>query len=108
MQNRILEVVSEIKYLGIIIDKNLSFSAHVDYMSKKVGAKLRILRRISVDLTPNMRCIVYKAIVAPLFEYYASILVEIGKTDLQHLQKLQNQGMRIILRCNRRVRIIEP
>lgn len=32
VQNIALEVVSEIKYLGIIIDKNLNFSAHVDYM----------------------------------------------------------------------------
>lgn len=32
-----LEVVTENKYLGIIIDKNLNFSKHVDYISKKVG-----------------------------------------------------------------------
>jgi hypothetical protein len=100
-----LEVVSEIKYLGIIIDRNLNFSAHVNYISKKVGAKLGVMRRIGVDLSPRMRCVVYKAIIAPLFEYCASILVGISKTNLQHLQKLQNQGMRIILRCNRRVRI---
>jgi hypothetical protein len=105
LQNKVLEIVSEIKYLGVIIDKNLNFSKHVDYISKKVGAKLGVMRRIGMDLSANMRCIVYKAIVSPLFEYCSSILVGISKTNLEHLQKMQNQGMRIILRCNRRVRI---
>lgn len=52
-----------------------------------------------------MRCVIYKSIVAPLFEYCSTILVGINKTDLKHLQTLQNQAMRIIIRCNRRVRV---
>jgi len=31
----VLQVVDEIKYLGVILDKNLTFSAHVDYLGKK-------------------------------------------------------------------------
>lgn len=107
IENKKLEVVSEIKYLGVIIDKNLNFSAHVDYISRKVGGKLGLLRRIGKDISPYMRCVVYKSIVAPLFEYCATILVGLSKTNLQHLQILQNQGMRIILRCGRRVRIMD-
>lgn len=107
LRSKELEVVTEIKYLGIIIDKNLNFSKHVDYISKKVGAKLGVMRRIGMDISAYMRCIVYKAIIAPLFDYCGSILVGVSKTNVQHLQKLQNQGMRIILRCNRRVKIVD-
>jgi hypothetical protein len=107
LHNKVLEIVSEIKYLGVIIDKNLNFSKHVEYISKKIGAKLGVMRRIGKDLSANMRCIVYKSIVSPLFEYCSSLLVGISKTNLEHLQKMQNQGMRIILRCNRRVRITD-
>jgi len=98
--------VSEIKYLGVIIDKNLNFAGHVDYIGKKIGAKLGVLRRVSKDMTTN-RCMVYKSVVAPLFEYCASLLIDIDKTNLQYLQKLQNNAMRIILRYNRRVRIAD-
>jgi len=104
-KNTVLEVVSEIKYLGVIIDKNLNFAAHVNYLGKKIGSKLGVLRRISTNLTPYMRCVVYKAIIAPLFEYCSSILLCLSDTNMQYLQKLQNKGMRIILRCNIRVRI---
>ena len=64
-----------------------------------------LLRRIGRDLTPYMRNTIYKSIIAPLFEYCSSVLLSLSGYDLQYLQKLQNQGMRIILRCNKRVRI---
>lgn len=100
--------MTEIKYLGIIIDKNLNFSKHVDYtISKKVGAKLGVIRRIGMNISAYMRCIVHKAMIAPMFDYCGSILVGDSKTNIQYLQKLQNQGMRIILRCNKRIKIVD-
>jgi len=76
-----LEVVNKIKYLEVIIDRNLNFAAHVDYIGRKVGTKLGLTK--SKDMTPYMRYIVYKLVVAPVFEYYASVLIGVGKTNLQ-------------------------
>jgi len=103
--NSVLEVVSEIKYLGVIIDRNLKFAAHIDYLEKKIGCRLGLLRRVGANLTPYMRCIVYKAIIAPLFEYCSSILLSVNDTNMQYLQRLQNKGMRVILQCNYRTRV---
>lgn len=105
LKGEILEMVNEIKYLGIIIDKNLNFSAHADYISRKAGVKLGVLRRVSEDMSRDMRCRIYNTIVAPLFEYCASILIGLSETNVQRLQKLQNQGMRIILRRDRKEKI---
>ena len=105
LANKVIEVVDELKYLGVIVDKNLRFSAHVNYVGKKVGSKLGVLRRISGDLTPYTRCTIYRTIIAPHFEYCASLMIGIYDHDLSFLQKLQNRGMRIILRCNRRTKI---
>jgi len=46
----LLKVVSEIKYLGIIIDKNLRFTAHVDYLEKKIGSKMGLLHVLMYEL----------------------------------------------------------
>jgi len=102
-----LEVVSKIKYLGVIMDRNLNFAKHIDHIGRKVGAKLGVLRRVGKDMTPCMRCIVYKSVIASLFEYCASVLIGIGESNLRYLQKLQNEAMRIILKCNRSVRIVD-
>lgn len=53
-----LEVVDNIKYLGVIIDKHLSFRKHAAYIGGKVGSKLGVLRRLRGDISPYMRCIV--------------------------------------------------
>jgi len=106
LKGKVLEMVNEIKYLGIIIDKNLNFSANAEYISRKAGAKLGVLRRVSEDMSRDIRCKIYKTIVAPLFEYCASILVGLNETNVKRLQKLQNQAMRIILRRDRKERIM--
>src|SRR5436190_17653076 len=52
-----------------------------------------------------MRSNVYGTIVAPLIEYCASIYIGLNETNIQRLQKLQNQGMRIILRKDRKEKV---
>lgn len=39
--------VSEIKYLGILLDPQLSFSNQIDYLCKKLGKKIGFFSRIS-------------------------------------------------------------
>jgi len=86
-----------------MIDKNLNFIAHVDYLGKKISSKLGVFR-ISVNLTPYTKCVEYKAIIVPLCEY-CSILLSTADTNVQYLQKLQDKGMRTILRYNYRTKI---
>jgi len=69
----------------VVIDKNLNFAEHIDYIDRKIRAKLGILRRVGNDMTSYMRCIVYKSVIAPLFDYYASVLMNLSKTGLQYL-----------------------
>ena len=40
VQNSNLDLVSEIKYLGVIIDPNLNFKKHIDYVCKKISKKI--------------------------------------------------------------------
>jgi len=74
-----LEIVNKIRYLGVIIDRNLNFAKHVDYVGRKVGTKLGVSQRVDKYMTPYMRCNVYKSVVAPFFEYCASILIGIDR-----------------------------
>lgn len=51
------------------------------------------------------RCTVYKAIIAPHFEYCATMLIYIGETHLGRLQVAQNRAMRVILQCKREIKV---
>ncbi|KAM0724671.1 hypothetical protein ACS0PU_009055 [Formica fusca] len=100
-----IERVEIMKYLGIIIDDRLRFKDHCDYMLKKIGKKTSFLNRIGNYISAYTRCIVYKTIIAPHFEYCATLLIDMGETQLSKLQKAQNRAMRIILQCDRHTKV---
>lgn len=83
----------------------MKMDKHVNYIGKKEAKKVGFLARISLNLGLKERIKIYKTIVAPHFEYCASILFLCNKQATQKLQKIQNRAMRVILRCNRRTRI---
>ncbi len=95
-----LEVVTQYKYLGIIIDNELKFEKHIDYLCKKISKKIGFLARVGRCLSLQTRKIIYNTIVLPHFTYGSTILFMANKTDLQRLQRLQNRGMRTILKCD--------
>lgn len=100
-----LEYVVECKYLGLIIDNQLNFSKHANYVIDKVNKKINFFRRLSNNLSMYTRVTVYKSIIAPHFDYCPTILFYLNEKEKNSLQKLQNRAMRVILKTNRYVRI---
>lgn len=93
--------VSEIVYLGIVIDDKLKFNNNMDYVCKKLGKKINFFSRISRKLDLESRITVYNTIVSPHFKYCSTIMFLSNETGLKRLQVFQNKAMRIILKCNR-------
>lgn len=96
-----IEKVSNIKYLGILLDNKLTFKENINYLCKKVAKKISFLARLAKNLTLIAKINVYKTVIAPHFEYCASILFLSNEELFLKMQKLQNKAMRIILKCNK-------
>lgn len=89
------------KYLGFQLDNTLSFGAHFEYMYKKISKKLYFFSRIANNLSTETKITVYQSIIQPHFDYCSSVLYQFNLNKLAQIQKLQNRGMRIILKTNR-------
>lgn len=100
-----IELVNSYKYLGFIVDRQMKFKEHIQYICKKVAKKIGVLSRCSSYLTVESRKLVYNTIILPHFLYGATIIYLAQQNELNRLQKLQNKAMRIILRCNRYTKI---
>ena len=61
------------KFLGLMIDENLSWEEHVNDMSKKVAKGLTMLRRIRDLLPINTLVDIYSSIILPHFDYCSSM-----------------------------------
>ena len=94
--NIILEKVTEYKYLGLIIDSNLSFKTHRDMMVKRVNHKLSFFRRIRQYINDDTAQIIYKTMILPIIEYADFAYDNNIKYINQKLQTLQNQGLYIV------------
>jgi len=67
---------------------------------KKIGKKTSSLNWIC-NFVSVYRRIVHKSIIAPHFEYCATLMINTGETQLSMLQKTQNTARRVIPHCER-------
>ena len=92
------------KSLGLMIDENISWEEHVNYISRKVAKDLGMLRRIRDLVQISTLVDIYSSIILPHFEYCSSVWDNCRKGLRDKLQKLQNRAARIITRSTYEIR----
>ena len=100
LENCLLETVSEVKLLGITIQNNLKWDAHIKDIEKRASAKLYMLRSLVKYGLPKEDLItVFVGYIRPLLEY-ASPVWSGGLTQYQNerLERVQKRALRIIFR----------
>ena len=68
-----LDTVTEEKYLGITIDKNLKFKEHINLQVKKVNQMLDLIKRCFKHLDTESFTTIHKGIVRPHLEYGSTV-----------------------------------
>ena len=79
LNNKLLEQVNTIKYLGIIIDSKLNFREHLIYTSKKCSKLIIALSKsakLSWELKHEALNTIYKGAVLPLMLYGVPVWIE--------------------------------
>jgi len=98
MNNRPLQQVQEIKYLGIIIDTKLNFREHIKYISEKCTKLIHTLSNSAKQcwgLSHEALYTIHKGTILPLLLYGAPIWIEVlekesNKTVYNRVQHLIN------------------
>ena len=85
-----LEVVHDMKLLGLTIDSSLSFKAHIKSVCNKVNVKVSALRRVRRFIPSEVMVNIYKAFILPHLEYCAPVLLGLS-SDLSNKLELNNQ-----------------
>ena len=65
--------VSSTKTLGVLVDENITWGNHIDYVAKKAAKGIGLLRRSKDLLDSNTLKTIYSAIVLPHFDYCALV-----------------------------------
>lgn len=86
----------KVKDLGLILDQTLSWSDHVDEVSRKLYASLHSLRRLQYFLPVNTKVMLAQSLLLPLLDYGDVAYLDLSEELLSKLERLQNQCIRFI------------
>ena len=90
--NLLEELVHSFPYLGLVINKNLTWEDHIDHMRCKINKKLGLLRRIKSCLPLCARITFFNSFILPLFDYGDVIWGDRGNATLMaEFQVLHNK-----------------
>lgn len=107
---KIRQAANEVRYLGVIMDKRLSFAPHIKSLVNKGHKTIRslypLLNRNSYLNVKNKK-LLYTAIIRPAITYAGPIWCSTSKTSLNKLQRIQNKCLRLVLSRDRYTRIAE-
>ena len=89
--------VTECKYLGVTLDENLSWKAHINQVRNKSLGSLYLLKRSRSFIDEKTALLLYKTIIQSHFDYCSITWMNGNLCDLQRLQTLQNRALRVVL-----------
>lgn len=94
-----VEWSNNIKYLGVILDKKLTFGPHIQYTrdkAQKAFISLYPLISRNSKLSHRNKNILFKSIIRPVLTYSAPLWQHAAKSHLKKLQVIQNKTLKSI------------
>lgn len=91
LYRKTLERVAKFSYLGVVLDENLSWKDHVEYVNSKVSRSLGLLSHVQSYLTLEASRQVYTSLLQPSFDYADVVWGEILQGCCKELHRLQKR-----------------
>jgi exonuclease III len=92
--NNLIQVNSS-KFLGVILDENLSWFNHISYIKTKISKGLGIIKKTRKFFNDNIIRTLYHSFIFPYLTYCLEIWGSAAETHLNLLLKVQKQYVRI-------------
>ena len=99
LKNESLELVNEVKLLGVIISSDLKWHKNTNYLTKKANKKMRMLH-LAAKFTKNRDHLkhIYKTFIRSNLEFSSTVWhSSLTLADRQDLERIQKAAVKIIL-----------
>ena len=99
LAGQILECVKEHSYLGIILDQQMTFTSHINYIVSKAAKVLNFLKRNLHKCSTSTKATAYVSLVRPILEYASSVWDPYQYNKIYIIDRIQRRAARWSL-CN--------
>ena len=94
INNLDIELVDSFNFLGVMIDKNLSWREHIQRISLKISRTIGIMSRLKNVLPSDVLRVIYCSLILPYINY--CILAWGFSLHISRIETLQKKSVRII------------
>jgi hypothetical protein len=105
--NQPLKRVDQEKYLGLVLDKKLTWRPHIDKIKNKMASLTGSLRGIARCLPKRVRFTIYNTLVKPHIDYLIEIWGAAAATNLNLIQRAQNKLIKVLFKYDSRTPTIK-
>jgi hypothetical protein len=95
------------KNLGLVMDCNMTWSAHINELSRRMNFTVHSLKRLQYFLPYKTRIILAHALLLPILDYADVCYTDITEQLLNKLERLLNLAIRFIFGLRKYDRISE-
>ena len=93
--------VTHFKFLGVIVDENLTWQQHINYIRSKIAKSLGIIRCAKRNLNFSTLKTLYLSFIHPLLTYCLDVWGGCGETLFQSIFRSQKKAIRLICSARR-------
>ena len=99
LNGEIIPIKTSTKYLGVTINKHLSWSTEINSRINKTKAHIPIMRSLKYrGITSSTLLHIYKSKIRPLLTHTTPVLGLINKTDLKRIERTERNFLQIIFK----------
>lgn len=96
----------ELKYLGITLDRTLSFRKHIDNVAVRAQKGINVVKTLaSAGIQQRVLFLLMQLVVLSVIDYGLGIL-SLSKTQIDRLERVQNAAMRAVLGCTKDTHVV--
>ncbi|GBM51926.1 RNA-directed DNA polymerase from mobile element jockey [Araneus ventricosus] len=100
----------EIKYLGVILDRNLTFRPHLNHIKDKYNKAFRAQYSLicrNSRLSIQNKLLIYQAYLRPILTYASPVWAFTAKSNFNIIQVLENKTIRMIMQADWYIRNVD-
>ena len=101
VNNTVIKQVDSHKHLGIVLNKTLSWSDHINEITTKAMKRVHLLRLFKYKMSRSALHRCYLSFIHPLLEYGDVVFDNCSQNDKNTLENIQYNALRLITGCKK-------
>ena len=96
-KNKIIEPVTEARFLGVIVDDKLNWTKHIKTIVSKMSRYVGILYRLKSSLTLEIRKLIYHSLIQSHICFCSLVWGFAAKSNIDQIFTAQKKGIRAVI-----------